>query len=203
MVGELSKSQKEVVSLLTISTERLNLLIVKLLDYNALLQQAEPKFEKIDLYMMVKDCAGQYGLLLAQNNQTVVVRVEPVHSLVSDPELLRRALDNLVSNAIAHGKVDSEIVIRSGEMSNFTTIDVLNHGKAISLAARGEIFEPFKRGQASRNDKVIGAGLGLSIVSDCARLLGGDVTIIDDAHSDVCFRIRLPKRTLMIDKQNS
>jgi two-component system sensor histidine kinase GlrK len=203
MVGELSKSQKEVVSLLTISTERLNLLIVKLLDYNALLQQAEPKFEKIDLYTMVKDCAGQYGLLLAQNNQTVVVRVEPVHSLVSDPELLRRALDNLVSNAIAHGKVDSEIVIRSGEMSNFTTIDVLNHGKAISLATRGEIFEPFKRGQGSRNDKVIGAGLGLSIVSDCARLLGGDVTIIDDAHSDVCFRIRLPKRTLMIDKQNS
>lgn len=203
MVGELTKPQKEVVSLLTISTERLNLLIVKLLDYNALLQQAEPKYQKIDLYMMVKDCAGLYGLLLAQNNQKVVIRVEPVHTIVSDPELLRRALDNLVSNAIAHGDVNSEIIIRSGNMNSFTTIDVLNSGKSISLTARGEIFEPFKRGQGLRNDKVIGAGLGLSIVSDCARLLGGDVTIVDDAHADVCFRVRLPKRELIEEKSKS
>lgn len=200
MVGELSKAQKEVVSLLTISTERLNLLIVKLLDYNALLQQAEPKFQNIDLYTMVKDCTGQYGILLAQNEQKVVVRVEPVHTLTSDPELLRRALDNLVSNAIAHGNLNSEIIIRSGDMSSFTTIDVLNSGKPIPLAARGEIFEPFKRGKESRNDKVIGAGLGLSIVSDCARLLGGDVTIVDDPKADVCFRIRLPKRELLVNK---
>jgi two-component system sensor histidine kinase GlrK len=197
MVGELTKPQKEVVSLLTISTERLNLLIVKLLDYNALLQQAEPKFEKIDLHEMAKACVGQYGLLLAQNQQTVVIRIEPVHSIVSDPELLRRALDNLVSNAIAHGKVESEIIIRSVDMGSFSNIDVLNSGKSISLASRGEIFEPFKRGQGARNDKVIGAGLGLSIVSDCARLLGGDVTIIDDVHANVCFRIRLPKRELL------
>lgn len=203
LVGELTKAQNEVVSLLTLSTERLNLLIVKLLDYNALLQQAEPKFETIDLHRMAKDCAGQYGLLLAQNSQKVVVRVEPVHTLVSDPMLLRRALDNLVSNAIAHGDVNSEIVIRSADMSGFTTIDVLNSGKPISLAARGEIFEPFKRGQESRNDKVIGAGLGLSIVSDCARLLGGDVTIVEDPHADVCFRIRLPKKELLVNKLTS
>lgn len=202
MVGELSKAQKEVVSLLTISAERLNLLIVKLLDYNALLQQAEPKFENINLRQMAKDCVGQYGLLLAQNKQTVIIRIEPIHTIVSDPELLRRALDNLVSNAIAHGLINSEIIIRSSEMGRFSNIDVMNSGKPISLASRGEIFEPFKRGQTARNDKVIGAGLGLSIVSDCARLLGGDVTIMDDAHADVCFRIRLPKRELVISNDN-
>ncbi len=201
LVGELSTAQKEVVSLLTLSTERLNLLIVKLLDYNALLQQAEPKFEKIDLHCMVCDCAEQYQLLLAQNKQTIAIRVEPMHKLVSDPELLRRALDNLVSNAIAHGSMNSEIVIRAGEMKNFTTIDVLNAGNSISLASRGEIFEPFKRGLDARNDKVVGAGLGLSIVSDCARLLGGDVAIIDDSHADVCFRIRLPHRELKLEQQ--
>ena len=73
----------------------------------------------------------------------------------------------------------------------------MNSGTPIALAARGEIFEPFKRGSESRNDKVIGAGLGLSIVSDCARLLGGDVSIIDHNAADVVFRIRLPRRDLL------
>ncbi len=196
MVGVLTPPQKEVVSLLTVSTERLNLLIVKLLDYNALLQQAEPTFEEISLQTVIGDCAKQYQLLLTQNQQTLLLRVEPLHKVVSDPELLRRALDNLVSNAIAHGKVNSEIIIRASDLPDGTNIDVMNAGKAIPLAARGEIFEPFKRGQAARNDKVVGAGLGLSIVSDCARLLGGDISIVDDKHADVCFRIRLPIREL-------
>jgi len=194
MVGELTSQQSEVVSLLSKSTERLNLLIVKLLDYNALLQQAEPTFEIIDLHALVTECSNHYSLLLKQNQQSIVVRIEPLHHIVSDPELLRRAMDNLVSNAIAHGNVDSEIVIQASDMGNNTLIDVMNSGTPITLAARGEIFEPFKRGQKSRNDKVIGAGLGLSIVSDCARLLGGDVTIIDHNKADVCFRIRLPRR---------
>jgi two-component system sensor histidine kinase GlrK len=194
MVGELTSQQSEVVSLLLASTDRLNLLIVKLLDYNALLQQAEPTFEKIDLHLLVNECSNQYPLLLNQNKQKIVIRIEPLHSVVSDPELLRRALDNLVSNAIAHGNIDSEITIQASDIGNNTLIDVMNMGTPITLAARGEIFEPFKRGQKTRNDRVIGAGLGLSIVSDCARLLGGDVTIIDHNKADICFRIRLPRR---------
>jgi two-component system sensor histidine kinase GlrK len=196
LVGELTTSQQEVVSLLIASTDRLNLLIVKLLDYNALLQQAEPTFAKMDLHQLVTECSNQYHLLLNQNEQQIVIRIEPLHTIVSDSELLRRALDNLVSNAIAHGSMGSKITIQASDMGSNTLIDVMNMGKPITLAARGEIFEPFKRGQESRNDKVIGAGLGLSIVSDCARLLGGDVTIIDHNKADVCFRIRLPRRNV-------
>ena len=196
LVGELTSQQNEVVSLLISSTDRLNLLIVKLLDYNALLQQAEPTFERIDLHALVTECTNEYHLLFKQNQQSVVIRVEPMHTIVTDPELLRRALDNLVSNAIAHGNTESEITVQASDMGNNTFIDVMNMGTPITLAARGEIFEPFKRGQKSRNDKVIGAGLGLSIVSDCARLLGGDVTIIDHNIADVCFRIRLPRREI-------
>lgn len=194
LVGELTAPQKEVVDLLTGSTERLNLLIVKLLDYNALLQQAEPTFENIELLALMNDCSHHYKLLLAQNDQSIVIDVDAELQIVSDPELLRRAMDNLVSNAIAHGTLGTAITIRAKDLGNNTIIDVLNSGDEIALAARGEIFEPFKRGQKSRNDKVIGAGLGLSIVSDCARLLGGDVTIVDDNKADVCFRIRLPIR---------
>ena len=60
---------------------------------------------------------------------------------------------------------------------------------------KSDLFQPFIRGNEHRNDHVIGAGLGLSIVADCARLMQGSVEIIDVDYADVCFRVRLPKRS--------
>ncbi|MFC4698926.1 sensor histidine kinase [Glaciecola siphonariae] len=195
VVGTLSSGQSEVVGLLNGSTERLNLLVVKLLDYNALLQQAEPTFEELDITEIIDDCIQQYQLLLSQNKQRVDVEIAKNLSVFSDAELLRRILDNLVSNAIAYAKTESTIYVNVSQDASFTIIDVLNSGKPIGEEARAELFEPFKRGKDKRNDKVMGAGLGLSIVADCARLLHGDVAIEDVSQADVCFRVRLPRRS--------
>ncbi|MBT1450121.1 HAMP domain-containing histidine kinase [Glaciecola sp. XM2] len=193
-VGQLSEGQTEVVGLLNNSTERLNLLVVKLLDYNALLQQAQPSFVPIDITEMIDECVSEYQLLLAQNDQQIDIQVLPKVKVVSDVELLRRILDNLVSNAIAYANISSTIVVRVSQNNQYILLDVLNSGNPIDQKTRAEIFEPFKRGSDKRNDKVMGAGLGLSIVSDCSRLINGDVAIIDTPDADVCFRVRLPRR---------
>jgi two-component system sensor histidine kinase GlrK len=193
VVGKLSDGQSEVVGLLNTSTERLNLLVVKLLDYNSLLQQAEPNFRALNIEEMIDDCVSEYQLLLAQNDQLINVEVFPGINVNSDAELLRRILDNLVSNAIAYATVSSTIVVRVTQNAQFVLLDVLNDGNPINANIRAEIFEPFKRGGDKRNDKVMGAGLGLSIVADCARLLNGDVTIVDVNEAAVCFRVRLPR----------
>jgi two-component system sensor histidine kinase GlrK len=193
VVGELSSGQIEVVGLLNASTERLNVLVVKLLDYNALLQQAEPSFEALDITQILEECIQEYRLLLSQNHQQIQTEIGVNINVHSDAELLRRILDNLVSNAIAYAKTDSAIIVRVSQDQEYVMIDVLNNGKAITEDVRAEIFEPFKRGKDKRNDKVMGAGLGLSIVADCARLLNGDVAIVDIEEADVCFRVRLPR----------
>ncbi|WP_395341954.1 sensor histidine kinase [Ningiella sp. W23] len=193
VVGKLSPGQQEVVGLLNSSTERLNMLVVKLLDYNALLQQAEPSFEKLDIVDLVSECVEQYQLLLNQNEQHIDSHIDETIVLMSDEELLRRIMDNLVSNAIAYAKKQSAIVVYVSQNEQHVVIDVCNDGKPIPDELRDEIFEPFKRGKDKRNDMVISAGLGLSIVADCARLLNGDVAIVDVEHADVCFRVRLPR----------
>jgi two-component system sensor histidine kinase GlrK len=194
MVGPLSVQQKEVVTLLQASTTRLNLLIEKLLDYNALLQQAEPSIENIKSANIIQECLTQNGLALKQSGCIVEVEVsDGALTIPTDAELFRRILDNLISNAIAHGALQTRIYVAITVDINSYLLDVANHGNPISAEARTDIFEPFKRGDFTRNDRVIGAGLGLSIVADCSRLLGGTVTIVDVDYAEVCFRIKLPR----------
>ena len=191
VVGELNPQQVEVLSLLSSSTQRLNTLVEKLLDYNLLLQQAEPKFTDINPQDPVRDCIEDYALALQDREVTVDVTVETISV---DEELYRRILDNLVSNAVAHGAIGRPISVRIYQQEEVAVLDVANRGKKIPPEKVGKLFEPFTRGDDPRNDNVIGTGLGLSIVSDCARLMHGDVAVVDVDYADVCFRVSIPQK---------
>ena len=188
VVGELNKGQREVLSLLTASTQRLNTLVEKLLDYNLLLQQAQPKMVVSDANKLVSACLEDYALAI-QDREVDVNITSPEVKI--DEELFRRVLDNLVSNAVAHGAVGRPINIHLYNENDNLVLDVANRGKRIAPESVHTLFEPFIRGTEPRNDNVIGTGLGLSIVADCARLMHGDVRVVDVDYADVCFRVTI------------
>ncbi|WP_334018722.1 sensor histidine kinase [Alteromonas sp. S015] len=188
VVGELNSSQREVLSLLTASTQRLNTLVEKLLDYNLLLQQAQPKMVQSDVSKLVSACLEDYALAIQDREVEVNITTSDVRI---DEELFRRILDNLVSNAVAHGAVGRPINISVYNENHNLVLDVANRGKRIAPESVHTLFEPFIRGTEPRNDNVIGTGLGLSIVADCARLMHGDVRVVDVDYADVCFRVTI------------
>jgi two-component system sensor histidine kinase GlrK len=188
VVGELNNSQREVLSLLTASTQRLNTLVEKLLDYNLLLQQAQPKMVQSDVSTLVSACLEDYALAIQDREVEVQITASEVRI---DEELFRRILDNLVSNAVAHGAVGRPINISLYNENDNLVLDVANRGKRIAPESVHTLFEPFIRGTEPRNDNVIGTGLGLSIVADCARLMHGDVRVVDVDYADVCFRVTI------------
>jgi two-component system sensor histidine kinase GlrK len=188
VVGELNNSQREVLSLLTASTQRLNTLVEKLLDYNLLLQQAQPKMVQSDVSKLVSACLEDYALAIQDREVEVKITASEVRI---DEELFRRILDNLVSNAVAHGAVGRPINISLYKENDNLVLDVANRGKRIAPESVHTLFEPFIRGTEPRNDNVIGTGLGLSIVADCARLMHGDVRVVDVDYADVCFRVTI------------
>ncbi len=190
VVGELNNSQREILSLLSASTQRLNTLVEKLLDYNLLLQQAQPKMEQCQPSALVNACLEDYALAI--QDREVELSIEP-DQIVIDEELFRRILDNLVSNAVAHGALGRPINIRIYRQNENIILDVANRGKRIAPESVKTLFEPFIRGTEPRNDNVIGTGLGLSIVADCARLMHGDVKVVDVDYADVCFRVTIPQ----------
>jgi two-component system sensor histidine kinase GlrK len=192
LVGELNDAQKEVVGLLISSTQRLNMLVEKLLDYNLLLQQAQPDFKTVNIHTIVEQCLKENALALNQNNHQVEVELK-VESVRIDIELGRRILDNLISNAIAHGAKDDPIKLCIYHTDTSLVIECGNGGRKIAASEQQTLFQPFVRGNTARNDRVVGAGLGLSIVADCARLMHGIAQIVDVEYADVCFRVTIPK----------
>ena len=193
VVGPLNVDQEEVLSLLNISTNRLNLLIEQLLDYNLLLQQAKPVFSMIDAKRCFENFVTENSLAIKQNDNTIDWKTD-MPSIFADNKLFRRILDNLVSNALAHGSKGRAIHIRLYSQDNMQILDFSNFGQKIAAEQRLSLFQPFNRGEGIRNDRVTGSGLGLSIVADCARIMFGTAEIVDVDYADVCVRVKIPTK---------
>jgi two-component system sensor histidine kinase GlrK len=71
-------------------------------------------------------------------------------------------------------------------------LDFSNRGQKIPIELRATLFQAFSRGEGKRNDRVTGSGLGLSIISDCARMMFGKVEMVDVDYADVCVRVQIP-----------
>lgn len=191
LVGPLNPQQMEVVSLLNGSADRLSVLTEQLLDYNKLLQQAKPEFDWHDSETLLQNCFNDHALSLQQREQKIVLDCQ-LPRIYTDSMLFRRILDNLINNAQAYGAEGSNVWVNLRQHDKFMLLDVANNGTPIPAELRAKLFEPFQRGKAPRFDAVQGSGLGLSIVADCARLLGGLAEIIDVGYADVCIQVRLP-----------
>jgi two-component system sensor histidine kinase GlrK len=196
LVGPLNAQQMEVVTLLNGSADRLSQLTEQLLDYNRLLQQAKPEFGWHDSAQLLESCFADHALSLQQRQQFIQLDCQ-LPRIYTDTMLFRRILDNLINNAQAYGGEGSPVWVILRPHEKFMLLDVANNGTPIPAELRAKLFEPFQRGKAPRFDSVQGSGLGLSIVSDCARLLGGMAEIVDVNYADVCIRVRLP----MVEEQ--
>jgi two-component system sensor histidine kinase GlrK len=71
-------------------------------------------------------------------------------------------------------------------------LDFAYHGHRIAKDQRHALFQPFSRGEGTRNDKVIGTGLGLLIVADCARMMLGKAEMVEMDLAEVCIRVQIP-----------
>jgi two-component system osmolarity sensor histidine kinase EnvZ len=106
------------------------------------------------------------------------------------PNALKRAVDNLVSNAASHGK---RVRIGAGPTpAGSLEIVVEDDGPGIPEDRYEEAFKPFSRLDESRNQNRKGVGLGLAIARDVARSHGGEVFLGRSALGGLKATIRLP-----------
>ncbi len=124
--------------------------------------------------------AGQPVELGSSERQVACVR----------PNLLRRAIRNLIDNAVKYGgSADVKVAPSGAEVA----IEVCDRGPGIPQEALGEVLEPFHRLEASRNRETGGSGLGLTIARAVALNHGGRLELENRVGGGLKARLLLPR----------
>ncbi|EYC49849.1 histidine kinase [Hylemonella gracilis str. Niagara R] len=113
----------------------------------------------------------------------------PVHAA---PRALRRALQNLLDNAVRYGQ---RARVQLGEDHGRIVIGIEDDGPGIPPDQLERVFDPFLRLEISRSRATGGSGLGLSIARNLLRAHGGDVRLHNLAHGGLRAEVRLPRAT--------
>ncbi len=118
--------------------------------------------------------------------------------LLARPQALKRCLANLLDNAVRYGiSADSHagnsVQISLEDGLEILTLHIDDHGPGIPEAKLEQMFEPFRRGETSRNRSTGGTGLGLAIARNLARAHGGDVTLANRPEGGLRATLTLPR----------
>ncbi|MDD2914886.1 MAG: ATP-binding protein [Gallionella sp.] len=155
---------------LAADVEQMDAVIRQFLDY-ARLDENEAAVAT-DVRALVEEVAQRF----AAQAKSLVLELQPVPPLYVRPLLLKRALSNLLENAVKYG--GGEITVRFAQDGNRVVLAVLDRGAGLPAAQRDAAKRPFVRLESARSDAT-GSGLGLAIVERAARLHGGEFYLED------------------------
>lgn len=141
--------------------------------------------ERVDLGALVGELAGDYR----EQGKDVAVAAISDAAVRARPMLLKRALRNLVDNALAYGvRARLSVTTKGGE----ARIIVSDDGPGLTEEQIRTLVEPFARGEQSRNRATGGTGLGLSIAREIAGGEGGALTLANRPDGGLDAVITLP-----------
>ena len=113
-------------------------------------------------------------------------------SVVADRLMLRRALGNLLSNAVRHATPHTTVQVRVGANTDKVVIEMQNTGDTIAQEHLERLFDRFFRVDPSRQRSSEGTGLGLAITKSIVAAHGGDIHATS-GDAVTTFTIQLPR----------
>jgi len=172
--------------------ERLSELVGTLID------MARAEGEPGDVEMEVL-CLNDLLLATAEDSEveaqaagcSIDINAPEVTNLQGNAELLRRAIENALRNAIRYAPTGSTVEVRLQREATWARITVRDYGPGIPEKLRERIFDPFFRADASRDEHTGGLGLGLAIARRAVRVHHGDITA-SNASPGALLTITLP-----------
>lgn len=112
---------------------------------------------------------------------------------MADPILLARTLSNLLSNAVKYSALGTRITVDVRGEGAWVRVSVVDEGVGMSPEESERAFEPFWRAGRGIARKR-GTGIGLGLVRDYVRLMGGSVTVVSTPGTGSTFSFTLPAR---------
>ena len=142
---------------------------------------------------MARECQALLEFYEAlADEKKVVLRCEGDAVVIGDQLMFRRALNNLLSNAIRYTPSYGTISIKIMSVGSGTTITVENDGEEIPAEIQSHLFDRFFRADKSRKkSESDSAGLGLSITRAIMQAHGGSVSVVS-RNGKTAFNLYFP-----------
>jgi signal transduction histidine kinase len=199
-----SEERAQATAMVSRAIQRMTRLVEDLL---ASARRSSPAFvdADVDLATIASEAAEEYDLLTADRELHVVRRLSPGPIAAGDASALRRAVDNLLSNAVRLARGGSQLILAVGSQNGWAWIAVRDEGPGIAADDADRVFDRFYRAGRPQPPATVPstgqrrAGLGLAIVRQIAESHSGTVALHSELGVGSTFIIWLPDRSLTDD----
>jgi PAS domain S-box-containing protein len=144
-------------------------------------------FDEINLVKFSEEIIEEMRPITKQNQNIVYQHTGNKDAVNLDPNLLKSAIINLISNSIKYSGENTFIEFNTELNDNKCTIEVKDDGIGIPIEEQKHLLEPFFR--ANNTGKIPGTGLGLNIVKRYVTLMNGDISWISKQDEGTTFKL--------------
>ncbi len=177
-------------------TERLDDLVGQSLTLSRLDAGADyPMDDYIDIATLLEDIVNDGNFEASDQNKKVVFQYTQSWTIKANAELLRRALENIIRNAIQYTPSKSTVDVFLGKNPDSATdflIHICDQGQGVPEDKLEDLFEPFVRISSARDRDSGGYGLGLAIAKRAVLFHQGSIKAYNQLPQGLCIKIVLP-----------
>jgi len=152
------------------------------------------QLDPVDLRSLLTEVADNGAMEALDRGCEIQLKLGSAKSKVmGDVDLLRRAIENILRNAVQHTPKGTRIELSCADDGDFATVKVRDWGSGVPIAELAELFRPFYRADPSSGGNTGGAGLGLAIAQRAITLNRGTVWA-ENSYPGLSVVIRLPRK---------
>ncbi len=174
------------------AAERMSVLVDDLLLY-AHHERPDATREALDLAVVVAETVEDFGAAAGRVGVSLELVERTGLTVLADAAALRRAVANLLSNAIRVSGSGGSIQISTGGDDDLVWVSVVDDGPGITAEHLDHVFQRFWRGDRSSTREAGRSGLGLAIVRQIAEGHGGRATVRSTPGEGATFTVWLPR----------
>jgi two-component system, NtrC family, nitrogen regulation sensor histidine kinase NtrY len=167
----------------------LNTIVSRFSDFS---KMPAPKFVRVNVNELLRNAVRLFEAQFTSVGKPTITKepflTDPLPEIDADPDLLHRAFQNLVLNAMDAMPAGGTLTLRTSEQSGNVRIEVADTGKGLTPEECSRLFTPYY------TTKQMGTGLGLAIIQSVVSDHHGTISVTSDEGRGTTFRIELPQR---------
>ncbi|HEU4741461.1 MAG TPA: HAMP domain-containing sensor histidine kinase [Meiothermus sp.] len=168
-------------------------MVDNLLDSNRLESgRFEVNRRRVGLTPTLRDVAAAFRGVAQLSGITFELHLEPLPSLLADPDRIGQVVGNLLSNAFKFTPKNGRVTLRAYARGDRLRIEVEDTGPGIPSEETGRLFQRYGRTRTALERGVRGTGLGLYISKAIVEAHGGSIGVNSEPGKGSCFYMELP-----------